>query len=181
MKTVEKYDETETDFTKPQVSRTIDIPEKKIIVKRSSSIGKLDRYRRNRKMKGDKGKRKRNNSNKECLSASLLSLAELLPTENSKWMLDWTWLIVVWIGPIKSPKKGHTNTKRESNKVNRTFNLMAEIDALIKSPEAKKIVPTFQIVDSLVPSKIGKSPVILPANQVAIKSNALRYAQKGKF
>lgn len=88
MKTVEKYDETETDFTKPQVSRTIDIPEKKIIVKRSSSIGKLDRYRRNRKTKGDKGKRKRNNSKTECLSASLLSLAELLPTENSKFLLD---------------------------------------------------------------------------------------------
>lgn len=84
---IDKSIDKSIDVSRDQITQTAELPNTKVVIKRSSSIGKLDKLKKKKKLKRPGSKRKRNNSEAECLSASLLSLAELLPSENSMLIL----------------------------------------------------------------------------------------------
>lgn len=71
------------DHTKDRSGQTLE-PKPKILMKRSSSISKFERTKKKKKLRQIRNRRRRNNSEAECLSASLLSIVELLPSDQSK-------------------------------------------------------------------------------------------------
>lgn len=101
------------------------------------------------------------------MSASLLSLAELLPNDGSRL------LILSFIGPIKRKRKNPPNTKRKHNQVNIAPEINYYVDSFDKSPDIKKNRTLGQISDMGLHRKTTKNPT-LPSNKLLFRSELVK-------
>ena len=121
-------------ITKDQAIQKEELPENKVVMARSSSIGKLQRSKIH---KPNSLLKKRNNSEVECLSEGLLSLNELQPIEKCKIISYYN----LGIGNIRKKSKNRSkNSKHKSSKGKHTIeNNVKDAECSQKSSKLSKI------------------------------------------